>query len=437
MIRSLIIVALTTAVAAQAAEAPPRVLTLDEALQTALVRHPQVRQARANTTVAEARADQAAAPLLPQVSGNAGYQRSTANFASRPGSTPSGYAQAQSSTSWSTFNYYNLGLSASQLVYDFGQSTGRWSAAKATAEAQALTEKATFFQLSLALRAAYFQARAAKALVAVATETLENQERHLAQAQGFVEIGTRPEIDLAQSRSNRASARVQLINAENTYETAKVRLNQAMGVEGPIDYDVGDERFPSVTDEEKSIDDLLEEAIANRPELAALAAGLRAQELTLSSARGGYWPSLSLSTALTDAGAAPDKLAWNWNAGAALTWPLFQGGATLAATAEAHAALESLRAQVDTERQQVRVDLDQARLAVKAAQASLAATEEAIVYSRESLRLAESRYETGVGSVIELSDAQLAVTNVEAQKVQAELNLATARAQLLQALGRP
>src|SRR5207302_5029385 len=85
---------------------------------------------------------------------------------------------------------------------------------------------------------------------------------------------------------------VQVITAENGYETAKAQLNQAMGVEGSTDYDVSDEMLGAVEGEDQTIDPLVDEAIKGRPELASLERQRRAQELQLKSTRGGYWPSM-------------------------------------------------------------------------------------------------------------------------------------------------
>jgi outer membrane protein len=82
------------------------------------------------------------------------------------------------------------------------------------------------------------------------------------------------------------------------------------------------------------------------------------------------------------------------------------------------------------------LDLDAARLAVRAAKATSLASQEALQNARERLRLAEQRYQVGVGSSIELGDAQVALTQAGAQLVQADDRLAVARAQLLHALGR-
>lgn len=420
---------------AQQTAAPPaapskRILTFEETIRTARANQPQLRQARANTSAAEARSDQARSALLPQLSATASYERATANATARPGS-----GSVQSQTSSQMFNYYNANATVSQLVYDFGQTSGRWRAAQATAESQRDTEFYTNLQVLLGVRSAYFTALANEQLLAVARESFRNQQRHLEQTQGFVEVGTQPPIALAQARTNLANAQVQLINAENAYETAKAQLNQAIGAEGSTDYDVATHFLPPVDDEDQTTDILLQQALRNRPDMASLEQQIRSQQLTIDSVKGGYYPSLGVSAGISNGGPALDNTAWNWNATATLTWNIFQGGLTRAQSQEAESNLTALQAQADTLRQQVRLDLEQARLAVRAAKGSLAATGEALTNAREQLRLAEGRYQVGAGSIIELSDAQVTATSAAAQQVQADYNLATARAQLLRALG--
>jgi outer membrane protein len=254
-----------------------------------------------------------------------------------------------------------------------------------------------------------------------------------------VKIGTRPPIDLATARTLVANAQVQLVQAENNYATARARLNQAMGTEGAVDYDVATDTLPAISGEDQSADVLLEEALRNRPDLAAALRQVEAADASLGAARGGYGPTLSVGASATDMGADAGQLRDRWNvaAGATLTIPIFQGGRTRAQVSEASANLRLAAAQRDTLRQQIRVDLENARLTVRAAQASVQAAIDATTNGREQLRLAEGRYRTGAGSALELSDAQLAATNAEAQQVNAEFQLASARAQLLAALGRP
>ena len=412
------------------------VLTLEDALETARERQPQIAQAAAATAAATARSAEARSSLLPQVGASANYQRATANVAIRPGTLPSGVSGETRSESWDTFGYYTAGVTASQLVYDFGQGPNRHKAAQASASAQRESERTTDAQVAFAVRSAYFSARAAKGLVDVAKETLDDQQKHLEQTQGFVDIGTQPEIALAQTRTGVANARVQLIVAENGYLAAKAQLNQSMGVEGSLDYDVTDDALPPLDGEAGSVDPLVDEAIHARPELAALSDQAHAGELTVRSIRGAYAPSLNVVAGLTDAGQHVGSLIWNFSTGLSLGIPIYPGGLTAAQMREARANLSSVQAQQDIERLQVRLEVEQAYLAVRAAKESISAADDALENARAQLRLAEGRYEAGVGSIIELTDAQVAATSAGQQKVQADYVLAQARAQLLKALGR-
>ncbi len=416
--------------------AAARIVTLDQAVQSARERQPQLRQARASTEAASARESQALAPMLPQVSANASYLRTTVNPISRPGA-PVTPGQGNGS-SFRNLPSLSDNISASILLFDFGATPNRFRAAQAFSDSARDSERSTALQVDFNVRAAYFDARANKALTKVAEDTLANQQRHLEQTEGFVQAGTHPEIDLVQARTDTANARVQLINQQNAYEQSKVTLNAAMGVIGPTDYEVGDEPMPELRDEDDPDGSrLYAEASAARPDVAALQEQVRADQLTASALRGQYGPAISASAGFTQAGAFVDRLGWNATAGVTLNWQIFQGGLTRAEVREAEANVANTVAQLDLLRQQIRSDVDSARLAVRAAKASISATQEALANAKVRLQLAEQRYQVGVGSAIELGDAQVALTQAAAQAVQADDRLATARAQLLRALGRP
>jgi outer membrane protein len=129
-------------------------------------------------------------------------------------------------------------------------------------------------------------------------------------------------------------------------------------------------------------------------------------------------------------------MAWNLFGGAQLTWEVFQGLLTRGQVHEANAALDGLHAQHDALVQQVWVAVEQAALAVRASQEALIASGEALKGAQARLRMADGRYAAGVGSIIELSDAELAAELAGAQEVGAQYDLATARAALCLALGR-
>jgi len=423
-----------------AAPAPRRVptLTLAEALRTARTEQPTLRQAQSARLVAAAQAESARAPLLPQIVGSASYSRGTANFVQPAGTLPNSTVStsAHTVTSLDTFPFYRTGLSASQLIWDFGQTLNSFRAARVNAEAQDASVRVTEMQVDYNVRVAFFTARAAKDMVAVAQATLANQEKHLAQIEGFVQLGSRPQIDVTQARADRATARVTLINAENTYDTTRAQLNLAMGVERSVDYELSDDGLTGVEGEDAEPTSLIDEAVKARPEMANLTLLITGRELSLKSARDGHYPQLGFNTSLTDNGSTLDQLVWNWSGSLTLSVPLYLGGAVNANVHQAEAQLIGVRAQLEGERQQIRLDVEQARLNIRAAKALNEAADDAVANTRDRLRLAEGRYQSGVGSIIELGDAQVAETSAEVQRVQAEYQLYTARAQLLKALGR-
>ncbi|MFN2549426.1 MAG: TolC family protein [Myxococcales bacterium] len=415
--------------------AAARVVTLQQAVDSARANQPQLRQARAGSQAAAARAQQAFAPMLPQVSARAGFQHSAGTVTVRSASCSTD-PTAPCPTGVASGNTWSDSLTASLLLFDFFSTPNRWEAAKAQADAQAATERATELSVDFTVRSAYFDARADKALVQVAADTLANQQKHLQQTEGFVKAGTHPEIDLAQARTDTANARVALINSQNTYETAKVTLNSAMGILGTTDYDVADEAMPAVQNEDADTQPLYDEAVKDRPEFASIEALVHADELTVRSLQGQYWPSISGSAGVAQSGTSLSDLGWNATVGVVATWQIFQGGSTRAQVAEAQANVGSEVAQLDLLKQTLRSDVDSARLAVRGAKESISAAQEALTNAKVRLTLAEQRYQVGVGSAIELGDAQVAVTQAAAQLVQADDTLSKARAQLLRALGR-
>jgi outer membrane protein len=410
-----------------------RVLTLAEA-ERAARQQPQMLVARAAVDVAQGQADQTRAPLLPQATATALYTRGTGNFVP----TPTGIERTHvgGTPLAPSFDFWQFEVVATQLLYDFGQTWQRYHAAEKMVEAQKFALSTTQLQVVLTVRRAYFGARAMKELVGVAQETLDDQNRHLTQVLGFVRVGTQPAIALAQQKASVASAQVLLITAQNDYETAKAQLNQAAGLTQGTDYDVGNETLAPIGGEDQPLEVLAAEALAARPEMATLGRQQQAQEDTIRSAKGGYGPTLSATADASEAGLALDGLVPNWFGGLILSWPIFQGGLTQGQVRAAEAGLQSVNAQTSLEALQVRLDVDTARLALRAAKATIPAADDAAASAREQLRLAEQRYATGVGSIIELGDAEVAYTSAAAQAVQARYALASARAQLLAALGR-
>jgi outer membrane protein len=426
----------------------PAQLSLHEAEQTALRNQPTVRQAHGLYEAAEGKVEEARAGYLPQVTVTGTWERTTGNYTTRPGALPTNLTTgmgggsgtmvmaAPTPVSWDPkYNFFQLNAGASQLIWDFGQTSNKWASAGASRDAAIDNTRTAALQTLINVRRAYFTARADRDLVAVADETMRNQQKHVEQTQAFVRTGIQPDINLATVQTALANAKVQLVTAQNNLAVAEAQLAQAMGVSVGARYALSDQELPAVPGEDGPTAPLVERAEKNRPELANLVNQRRAQELTVSSFKGAYGPALSAIGNISETGTQFYSLAPNWYVGLGLTWNLLQGGLTRGQIREAKGTLENLSGQEQALRLQVQVDVEQGRLGVQAAKASIGAADEALVNARSQLTLAEKRYEHGLGSAVELGDAQVAYTSAEAQVVQAKFNLAAARAQLLAALG--
>lgn len=428
---------MTALLLAAAVASTARVLTLAGALATADANQPQLRSSRANAAIAGERAGESLAALLPRLDASAGVTWSA------PSKTVIGLGggTVSASAEWAYGRTYSAAISGSQTLFDLG-AVARWRAAVASARAAEANDAGTRNLVREQVRLAFFSTRAAKELAKVAEDALANEQKHLATVAGFVNVGSRPEIDLATERGTLANARLDEIRAANAYETAKAELNQAMGVAGPTDFEVASETLPPVDGEDEGIDELVPLALASRPDLVAAERSITASELGIKAAYGDLAPAVTLSGRASAAGPAlgdvrvgsPESTAvFSLN----LSLPLFDGLANVARIRQAKDALAVTCAARETLAQQARLDLDRARLAVKAAKAEQGAAADSLTAAEEQLRLAEGRYQAGAGSILELNDAQLQQTRAAANVVQADFDLASARAQLMQALGRP
>lgn len=432
------------AIPAPAEASSSGLLRLADAIEIGLKNQPAVKQAHAQTTAAQARADQAGAPLLPQLTLVASYQRRYGS-AIVPGAVPGGGTTSPggvptnvaSTTDKSGIDIFTFGGSATQLIWDFNQVRGRARAADRLAMSAEEQERVAAYVTTANIRRNFFVAREQKALIKVAADTRANVQRHLEQTRGFVNVGLQPDIALARAETDLANADVTLVNAQNNYEIAKTSLASSIGDPASAALEIADDEIGMVEGEDQPIETLVTRAMTARPEVRALDRQSESLNLTIRALRGGYGPSLSASAGASETGTALDRLGPAWNVGMTLSWPVFQGGLTRAQVREAEANVQVTLAQLEAQRLQIRIDVQQAALSLRAVKVSQAATERAAVNAREQLRLAQGRFAQGVGNAIELGDAQVAMTNAETQLVQARFNLSAARANLLAALGRP
>jgi outer membrane protein TolC len=156
-------------------------------------------------------------------------------------------------------------------------------------------------------------------------------------------------------------------------------------------------------------------------------------------ARSGYFPTLT-STAAYGWQSIDQPFATqpsNWYVGAAMTFPLFEGLSTTYSLNQNKAQLRASLENYEVLRQNVTKEVNQAYLNVKTGWELIRATKKALEASRENLRLAWGRYQAGVGTIIEFTDAQVQFSQADLNFVQALYNYRVYEAQLDKAIGKP
>jgi outer membrane protein len=404
------------------------VLTLERAIEIAMRQQPSLRQTRAQLEAAHGRVDQSRVIRNPTVTLGASVGiGSTPPHPCTLGSTATcgGFFDSTESTS--------LGAQANWRIYDFGLTDANIHAAELGAEAAAAAVGTTTLDIRNEVEVSYLEAVARRRLVEVAETTVRSEDAHLDQARRFVAAQAKDPIEVAQATSRDANARSALAQAQSNEAIALANLRSAIGWVDPANSPIVAATWPTPPPDADpaALAVLVESARKYRPEIVQLDKELLAAEASLTAAYAERRPVLS-ATASTQW--SPDSVDWapqpSWSAGLTLSWSLFDGGRSAADARVARANVTSAAAQRDALLISLTSQLDLSRAQIVANRANVAASTEAVTAARAQLQLADARYAQGLGSQIELADAQTAVTTAEGNLVQAEFQLATAWSQL-------
>jgi TolC family type I secretion outer membrane protein len=411
---------------AVSAPTPGQILRLDEAVAIALRLQPTITASQQTEVATQARIGEAWAAWRPKVDWVTSAGRSQV-FSSSQGKT------VQSSGG-------STQLQASQLIYDFGKTGATIDQAKAgarVANAQLVQTRQLVVQN---VKTAYYNLLQARRLVRVAEANLARSELNLRSAQGFFDVGTKPKSDVTKAEVEVANARVAIIQVRNQVALAQTTLINAIGLQSTTPLEVEDILgYEPVT---LDFPALLQEAIASRPELRQAQAQIDSAQSAVTVARAGYLPTLNVTGSYGGLSSDPALNLFangseSWAVTGNLTWNLFQGFLTTNQVKETRALLEVARANYASQELQVRLDIEQAYLNVLEVSERIGATDKEVQSAQENLRLAQGRYDAGVGTILDLTDAQLSLTNAEADQVRALTDFRVRMATLDRVLGRP
>ena len=413
---------------------PPHPLSLDECLKIARQHHPDLASSEALVRAAQARLKASHALFLPRVDFGQSYTRQSYNFAASPGTTPLQVSLFSRRESFANAPYYYGGLTVSQTIYDFGHTRGavRRSESELAGSRQDLKRLEDVVDLNV--RTAYFGVLAARELVRIRQDAVDNQTKHLDQVRAFYQVGRRPKIDVTNQEVALANAQVALRQAQADLEVAGATLATSMGL--PIEQAPEPMNVLNELQEHEDLPHLLADAEKTRPDIESVRDQFAAVQADMIVARSAFRPNLTLAS-FFDYRNLKFPLIYNWSIAELVAQNLFAGGADRARLAELAAQSEAVQANLASLVQRVRQEVFTAYSDLQVAQDKIGLAIKAEQAAKENLALAEGRYRAGYGNIIELTDAQTLNTDSQAQEITARYDYQIAAARLTAAVGKP
>lgn len=390
--------------------------TLQDCLEYGLSMHPKVKIAE--SALEGQKASQMSAKGAYDISMNAGVSYSVSGK-DRP---VDGHDKSMSES-----------LSVSKKIFDPRADLQKLAVKEGLSAAYSQYNSA-IIELAARIKAAYFQAQQRRALLQVRLETLESYERHLKKVESFVEVGTRAPYDITKAQVDVANARVALISARSGLKLALANMGQALGIEGGVNIAAYSEANSLPSLDLSDLDGLLKEAM-ERPDVKAKEANLRASNYNLDRANKAMNPSLSSSAGYSWRGENTPQNR-SWNAGVSLSWPIFEGRINKAQILTAKSSLSNAEAGLADLRLSVHTELENAITDLTDSLERYEANKILVRQAEESLELAEARYDTGVGSALEVSDARVEFATAQGNYIVSYFESLIAGTNLDKILGR-
>jgi len=397
-------------------------LTLVQCVDIALKNNPQIHVAEGNFEAAEASFVLARSAYFPQISFQASGTKNAGTYFAGPVARPG------------TFNTYAAGFQGQQLLFDFGRTIGRVSSSSDFADASEQDYRGAQEDVVLNTHVTYYGLLQAQRVRDVNSETVKQTEEHLKQAQAFYKVGRNPEFDVVKAEVDVANANVNLITAENALKLARVQLENALGVKLKEDIVLQDD-LEVPQESNVNLQAALDMAFRTRPEVIASHTRVEANKALVTSAKAAHLPAISATGGYNWRGFALEPLYNSWNVGLSFSVPIFEGWAVVAGVDQAVANLKAAEASDDATTQSVVLDVQQQYLALQASAERIDASKKLVAQSEEALRLSQGRYNFGAGSPIEITDAQVTLSNARITYIQSLYDYRVSRARLQRAMG--
>jgi outer membrane protein TolC len=426
---------------------PPRTFTLQEAIETALQRNPDILRARQEIERTKGLVIEVRARALPHLDATAAFTQTDPNLNRNNGGpssssgtgaatpTPSPGATATPGTIGSTSSFsssttdrsYNLRFEATQLLYSGGAVRGALRAADFTRDISYYQLRNAVDQVISTVRQQFYQVLLNSALIGVQEESTQLLESQLRDQQNRFEAGTVPRFNVLRAEVELSNQRPELIRARNSFRISQLQLAKTLG----LDFDPARGESAPLT-----VKGALTYEPRNMPLSTAIELGkerrafLKQQRATILNqaeqvriALAGYQPTLSAnagyqfrSSAFTD---NIRDVTEGWFFGATGSWAIFDGLETAGKVKQARATLEQAKITYDDAVRQVELEIQQAFSSLQQGRELIESQAKNVEQAQESQRLALARLSAGAGTQLEVLDARVALTRAQSTRLQA------------------
>ena len=414
--------ALCAAASAQDANVPS-FLTLTDAKKIALKYHPEIREANYLVLAAQEAVMETRSGFFPTVN----------LYADAVGATSEGERiLAGGLNNPSVYDRAAGGAQVNQLITDFGKTANLTATSKYQARAEGQNANTTREQVLLQAEATYYQALGAQAVLRVARQTLDTRNALLEQITALATNKLRSELDVSFAQVQVQQAQLLVESSQNNADAAMASLSDALGYNEFHQFKLAD-RSPSTNSLSSDISGMVQTALTHRPELLSLRDDREAAMHFARSQRDARLPTVAAVGVAGDAPWRNDsdlKKDDYFAGGVQLSVPVFAGGLYVARQREAddraRADDELLRSVENNVIRDVRI----AWLNLNDAVQQLETTKKLEANANEAFILAQARYSTGISSIVELSDAQLNLTQAQIAEANASYNVLIQQANL-------
>jgi len=326
-------------------------------------------------------------------------------------------------------------LNLSRMLYTGGRIRANVDAAASNLMIETENARRVQQEVIFGVVRAYYNVLRAQQSLKANEEAVIQVQQHLEIARRRLQVGKAAKLDVLRAEVQFANVQQALIRGRNDLRLARIGLHNAMGLDSTVPIEIVNASIPSGP-ETLSLESALSQAYQSRPEWRRNEMELRKTEAEYRSARAEFSPALSMVGSYNyEGGHFPPDIK-NWNVGLVLTIPVSDGGSSRANAMQAKARKEQTLAMKELLRQKIALEVESALLSLEEASDRIETTAKSVEQAREAVQIAQEKYRVGMGSGIEVLDAQVALTQAETNALQAVFDRAVAKAQLELAIGK-